>query len=237
MDIGSVIAHCDSIIKTKRYSRHPFVVDFERNRPDEATLGRWALQKYHQTYSQNRIFSVIHAKTDFADVRHFMMEQLIAEETSITSGSDSHYNLMRRFAEACGVPADQFSEHTMAPEVRAYVDTLVSIMRDEHFTVALLTIYSIESQSGESAGKLLAALRKHYRFSDAELEWFSVHSEDEDTHADDGLQLVKKYAHLLADFDQAAPRAVTRICDAWLALHDFYASLLGKGCSLEAAAN
>jgi pyrroloquinoline-quinone synthase len=236
MDIQSVIAHCNDIISSKRYSRHPFVVDFERNRPDKEMLGRWGLQKYHQTYSQNRIFSTIHAKTDFGDLRHFMMEQLIAEETSLTSGSDGHYNLIRRFAEACGVPEDRFAEHTMAPEVRDYVETLVSIMRDEHFTVGLLTIYSIESQSGESAGKLLAALRKYYDFTPAQLEWFSVHSEDEDDHADEGLKLILKYAHLCPDFEQAGPRAVTRICDAWLSLHDFYASLLGKKQAVEGTA-
>lgn len=232
MDTESVIAQCNGIIAAKRYSRHRFVVDFEHDRPDETALGRWALQKYHQTYSQNRIFSTIHSKTDFADVRHFTMEQLIAEETPLTSGGDSHYNLMRRFAEACGVPADRFTAATMAPEVRDYVETLVSVMREEHFTVGLLTIYAIEAQSGESAGKLLAALRRHYRFTEAELEWFSVHCEDEDAHAEDGLRLILKYAHLCADFDQVAPRAVTRICDAWLRLHDFYASLLGEAVPL-----
>ena len=121
MDIQPVIAHCNDIISRKRYSRHPFVVDFERNRPDKEMLGRWALQKYHQTYSQNRIFSTLHAKTDFGDMRHFMMEQLIAEETSLTSGGDSHYNLIRRLAEACGVPGDRFAEHTMAPDRKSVV--------------------------------------------------------------------------------------------------------------------
>ncbi len=229
MEIDAVIAHCGDIIATKRCARHPFVVDFENNRPDELTLGQWALQKYHQVYLQNQIFSIIHAKTDIPLVRQFMVEQLVAEETPINCGSDSHYNLMRRFAKACGVADDQFCPGTIAPEVRAYVDVLLSIMRDEHFTVGLLAIYAIESQSGESVGAILSALKRHYRFSADELEWFTVHAEEDDGHADQGMRLVREYAPSLADFDHAAPRVVERICDAWLALHGFYRSLLGAG--------
>ncbi len=236
MDVAAVIDQCNAIIADRRYSRHPFVVNFAQDRPSEAMLGRWALQKYHQTYTQNRIFSTIHSKTDFEDVRQFMMVQLVAEETAINCGTASHYNLVRRFAEACGVPATEFAPHSRAPEVQAYLDTLLSLVRDEHFTVGLLAIYAIECQSGESAGTLLAALRAHYRFSEAELEWFTIHSEEDDDHADLGLELVTRYAPGYDGFATAAPPAVTRLCDAWLRLHDFYASRLSRTPALDTPA-
>lgn len=226
MNIETVLLECDGIVRARKNSRHRFVVDFDRRRPPVEALGAWALQKYHQVYLQNQIFSIIHAKSNDEDVRQFMVEQLIAEETPIECGSDSHYNLMRRFAQACGVGDDRFTEATAAPAIRGYVDTLLAIMREEHFAVALLAIYAIESQSGESVGKLLAALRRYECFSEAELEWFVVHADADDTHADQGLQLVRKYAAAAPDFETRAPLAVVRICDAWLALHDYYASLL-----------
>lgn len=224
--VEAVLAQCQSIIEAKKYSRHRFVMDLDVLKPPKECLGRWALQKYHQVYRQNLIFSIIHAKTQMEDVRQFMVEQLVAEETSINCGSDSHYNLMRRFAEACGVQSAEFTEKTASPEVVQYVDTLLSIIRREHFVVALLAIYAIEAQSGESVGRLVASLRRNYDFTEPQLEWFTVHSEADDDHAEEGVHLVRKYAHLCSDYEQRAPFVVSDICDAWLKLHDSYAAIL-----------
>lgn len=224
--VEAVLAHCASIIEARKYSRHRFVVDLDAQKPSKEALGRWALQKYHQVYRQNLIFSIIHAKTQLEDVRQFMVEQLVAEETSINCGSDTHYNLMRRFAMACGVPATEFTEETASPAVVEYVERLLAIIRREHFVVALLAIYAIESQSGESVGRLLGALRRNYDFTEPQLEWFTVHSDADDDHADEGVRLVRRYAHLCPDYEVRAPQVVAEICDAWLELHDAYAALL-----------
>jgi pyrroloquinoline-quinone synthase len=225
-DVEDVITRCNLIVQERKYSRHRFVAAVEQTAPGKAALGNWALQKYHQVYLQNAIFSIIHSKTSYEDVRQFMVEQLVAEETGINCGSDTHYNLMRRFAAACGVTDRQFIPATASQAVRNYVDVLLGIMRDEHFVIGLLTIYAIESQSGESVGKLVAALRKTHDFSDAELEWFTVHSGADDDHAEEGVRLVRKYAADVPDFPVRAVAAVEKICDAWLTLHDHYASLL-----------
>jgi pyrroloquinoline-quinone synthase len=219
------IRTCQDLIRHKRNARHPFFQDLSRPLPTPQ-LRAWAEQKYHQVYLQNPIFGTLHGKTQFEDVRAWMVEQLIAEETALTCGSDSHYNLMRRFAEACGAPAASFAPEAAHPEVRAYVDRLLSTMRDESFVLGLLAIYAIEAQSGESVGKLLGWLRQHYRFAERELEWFAVHAADDDDHASTGLGLVLKYAHLVDDFPVAAPRVVGAICDAWLTLHDHYRRLV-----------
>ncbi|MBA3770986.1 MAG: iron-containing redox enzyme family protein [Ramlibacter sp.] len=226
--VESVLAHCMAIIEARKYSRHRFVIDLDASPPSKELLGRWAAQKYHQVYRQNLIFSIIHAKTQYEDVRQFMVEQLVAEETPINCGSDTHYNLMRRFAQACGVPGDAFTEEAAHPEVIAYVDKLLSIIRREHFVVALLAIYAIEAQSGESVERLLAALRRNYDFKEDELEWFTVHSDADDDHADEGLRLVRKYADQCPDYESRAPLVVGEICDAWLRLHDTYAAILGS---------
>ena len=225
MGVHETIRRCQELIREKRSARHPFFSELGRPLPRHS-LRAWAEQKYHQVYLQNPIFGTIHGKTQFEDVRSWMVEQLVAEETSLASGSDSHYNLMRRFAEACGAPAASFAPEAAHPQVRAYVDVLLSTMREESFVLGLLAIYSIEAQSGESVGKFLTWLRQHYRFTETELEWFVVHASDDDDHAATGLQLVLKYAHLVDDFAAAAPRVVGRICNAWLTLQDHYRRLL-----------
>jgi pyrroloquinoline-quinone synthase len=227
MGVEETIAACQELIREKRNARHPFFTRLDQRLP-ERCLRAWAEQKYHQVYLQNPIFSVLHSKTQLEDVRQWMVEQLIAEETPITCGSDSHYNLMRRFAEACGAPPESFAPEAAHAPVRAYVDVLFSIMREESFVLGLLAIYAIEAQSGESVGRFLEWLRANYPFSERELEWFVVHASDDDDHASTGLGLVRKYAHLVDDFPVAAPKVVGRICDAWLVLHDHYRHLLSE---------
>jgi pyrroloquinoline-quinone synthase len=228
--VPGVIARCQQIVAQRRSSAHPFVATLDKIQPSRADLGRWAAQKYHQVDLQNVIFSNIHANArEFTDVRQAMMDQLIAEETGRTSGSAPHYALMRRFAEACGADEALLAQDGIAPEVREYTGTLIDLCRTRHFALAMLVIYSIESQSGESAGKLLAWLRANHDFTDSELEWFSVHSEDEDDHADAGLALIKRHAGLVPDFATAAVECTSIITDAWLRLHDFYLTLLVPG--------
>ncbi|MBO0819464.1 MAG: iron-containing redox enzyme family protein [Nocardiopsaceae bacterium] len=228
--VPDVIARCQRIVAERRSSAHPFIATLDQVQPSRPDLGRWAAQKYHQVYLQNVIFSNIHANaTEFPDVRQAMMDQLVAEETGLTSGSAPHYTLMRRFAEACGADPALLAREGAAPEVRQYTGTLIDLCRTRHFVLALLVIYSIESQSGESAGKLLAWLRGNHDFTDHELEWFSVHAEDEDDHADAGLALIQRHAGLVPDFATAAVDCASIITDAWLRLHDFYLALLVPG--------
>lgn len=228
-EVDAVLERCQAIVRAKRSSAHPFVAELDATAPDRAGIGRWATSKYHQVNLQNVIFSALHANArDLPDVRHYCVDQLVAEETHHTSGGSPHYAMMRALAVACGVPDDALDPVALrvAPEVRAYVDTLISACRDDEVAYGLLTIWSIESQSGESAGRVLAWLRANHDFTDDELEWFVVHSEDEDDHAAEGIALVRRLALDLPDFPERAPAVVARICDAWLALHDHYRALL-----------
>lgn len=223
--VADTIARCKKIVTQRRSAAHPFIAELDKRQPGRAELGRWAVQKYHQVYRQNTIFSNIHANAaTFEDVRQAMMDQLIAEETGRTSGSAPHYTLMRRFAQACGASPGEFAPESASPQVRSYVGTLTDLCRNRHFVLAMLVIYCIESQSGESAGKLLAWLRANHDFTPAELEWFSVHAEDEDDHADAGLAIIERYAGLVPGFDAEAVACASTITDAWLRLHDFYLS-------------
>jgi pyrroloquinoline-quinone synthase len=228
--VAEIIARCQQIVADRRSSAHPFVATLDKVRPTRADLGRWAAQKYHQVYLQNVIFSNIHANAvEFEDIRQAMMDQLIAEETGRTSGSAPHYVLMRRFAQACGAAPALLGSDGAAPDVREYVGTLIDLCRNRHFVLAMLVIYSIESQSGESAGRLLAWLRANHSFTTAELEWFSVHADDEDDHAEAALALIERYAGLVPGFATDAVACVSVITDAWLRLHDFYLALLAQG--------
>lgn len=226
--LEATLAACHEIRQRHRAARHPFVATLDATRPDRARLGAWAAEKYHQVFLQNAMFTAIHANAwDCEPVRQFMVEQIIAEETAITSGSASHYDLMRRFAEACGVPAGAFARGGASAPVLAWVRAAIGICRTRHPAVAMLALHAIESQSGEAVARVLAWLRANHAFTEAELEWFSVHAEAEDDHAAVGLALVCRHAGEVPDFHREATAAVAEICAAWSALHDHYVGLLG----------
>jgi pyrroloquinoline-quinone synthase len=225
-DVEQVIAACQAIVERRRYIRHPFVTELDRLQPDRLALGRWAGQKYHQVFLQNSIFSAIHSNAaEYEDVRQYAMDQLIAEETGIASGSAPHYVLMRHFGHACGLPESAFLPDAAASEVREYVGTLRSLC-GRHFVLGLLTVFSIESQSGESVAKVREWLRANHDFDEEDLEWFTVHAEEEDDHAATGLALVRRHGHECPDLTTAGPECVEEITQAWLKLQDYYLSLL-----------
>lgn len=228
--IEDTIAQCNAIIRERRAARHPFVTTLRERRPDRRALGRWAAQKSHQVYLQNTVFSGIHsAAMNHEDVRQAMMEQLVAEETSITCGSAPHYVLMRRFALACGASPAELELGTCSADVLEFIDTVRSFCCNDHFVMGMLAVYAIESQSGEGVQKILDWLRAEHDFTEHELEWFVVHAEAEDEHAAAGLALVKKYAHLVEGFDERARDTTETMCAAWQTLHDAYYRLLTGG--------
>ncbi|MEZ4394323.1 MAG: iron-containing redox enzyme family protein [Polyangiales bacterium] len=233
--LDETLAACREVSERHRASRHPFVSTLDEARPDRARLAAWAGEKYQQVFLQNVMFSAIHANAwDCEPVRQFMVEQLVAEETALTCGSASHYDLMRRFAEACGAPGSAFARGNTSAPVRRWVSTALAVCRERHPVVALLALHAIESQAGEAVARVLAWLRAHHAFTAHELEWFTVHSEAEDEHADAGLALVRAYAHEVPELHDQALDAVRALCVAWSELHDHYVDLL-RGARAEAA--
>lgn len=231
-ELDAVLSRCQEIAARHRAARHPFVATLDATRPDRARLGDWAAEKYHQVFLQNAMFSAIHANAwDREPLRQFMVEQILAEETSIIAGSDSHYGLMRRFAAACGVGRERLQDGRPSTPVLRWVRAAVGLCRDSHPAVALVALHAIEGNAGEAVARVLTWLRDNHTFTERELEWFSVHAEAEDDHAASGLALVKQYAHEVPDFAGAAPRAVETLCAAWTALHDHYLGLVSVRCA------
>lgn len=216
----------DRIIQANKYSRHSFVKEIEAGRVTRDQMKRWAIQKYHQVYLQNSCYSGIHANSWHEDVRAFEMEQLIAEETAIADGSDSHYNLMKRFALALGATEAEIRETPAAPEVWDFVTYLVGHCRNNHFVYGILAIYVNESQTSESAMKMYRALKSGFQLDDHTLEWFTVHGEADIEHSSHAKDLIVKYAHEAPNFEWRGRQVVETGSKMWTKLHDFYYGLI-----------
>lgn len=227
-----VLDRCCAEADRQRSGRHPFIARLRDAGTDTTVLRRWAVHKYHQVFLQNVVFSAIHSSAPaHEDVRQYAMDQLIAEETDRESGSASHYDLMRRFAEACGAGDHEFDPAAADPRIWEWVDALLGICRSRHFTLSLLALHSIERQSGEAAGKLLDVLRAETDLSAHDLEWFHVHAEEEDDHAAMARSLILRHAVSYPGFADEALDVTREICAAWTRLHDFYLDVVGEAAA------
>jgi len=224
--MSDVFDQFDRYIQDHRYSRHSFVKQVVSGQVEREGVKAWAIQKYHQTFMQNRVFSAIHANAPQEDIRQFMVEQLIDEETSLHSGPDAHYNLMKRLALAMGATEDEVARSQPAPPVQRFVDYLLTVCRTEPPPYAMLAIYVNESQTPESVKLLADALRRQFGLSDDDLAWFTVHSEDDVGHAEAARDLIGRYGAELPDFERHGRLVIERGCREWTALQDFYYSLV-----------
>lgn len=221
-----IIDQLDSIIQENKYSKHPFVAYVASGNADREGLRAWAIQKYFQVYYQVQGFSAVHSNCEYEDVRQFMVEQIVEEETGGGCGTDSHYNLMKRFAKALGAQDHDFVSTPVDEAVRNHVSRLLNICKNEHFVYGLLAFYVFESQTSESAMKMFAGFKQHFDMSDEDLEWFTVHGEADIEHSNMHRNFLVKYCQEVPGFERRAVELVKEGCANWNALQDFYYSLI-----------
>lgn len=226
--MGNKVHDClerlDEEIRKRKYTRHSWTQFVVGGGATAQGLKNWAVQKYHQTYLQIPIFSILHSRADSVEIRRFMVDQLIDEETSLRSGGDSHYGLMRRFALAMGATEAEVDASVPGLPVVQYVDAVKDICRTEHPVVALATMYAGERQTAEVVGLVLQQLRTQFHLSDHDLEWFIVHSGD-DEHADAERALIERLGEQVEELEANALRVTDRFLTQWGQLQDFYYSI------------
>jgi pyrroloquinoline-quinone synthase len=187
---------------------------------------KWAIQKYHQTYLQNIVFSAIHSNTKNETIRQAMMDQLIAEETSIKDGSDTHYNLMKRFAIACGATEDEIIKSQASDSVKIFIDYLMNRCKCSNPILGMLSIYINEKQVPTSAISSKSIIQEKFCISDSDMEWFDLHGTLDIKHAQDGRALIEKYQSECPEFDSMAMPVVKQGVVQWNMLHDHYCQIV-----------
>jgi pyrroloquinoline-quinone synthase len=220
-NIENIIERFDKEVEQRKYTQHSWTKIVLDGKATVEGLKNWAIQKYHQTFLQIPIFSIVHTRSDIMEIRQFMVEQLIDEETTISSGSDAHYELMRRFAIAMGANEDDFKTVPVGEPVSKYVHEARDICSTEHPTVAMVAMYAGERQAADVARLVLEQLRKQFKLSDHDLEWFIVHSGD-DAHADAEGDLIKKFGAEVPDLEKKGLEVIDRFMIQWGKLQDYY---------------
>ena len=223
-----IIEKLDSIIEENKYSKHPFIQDVVDGNITKEGVKQWAIQKYFQVYYQVQGFSAVHSNCEHEDVRQFMVEQLVEEESGDGCGTESHYNLMKRFAISLGASDEDFINTLVGVPVKSHVERLLNITKNEHFVYGLLAFYIFESQTSESAQKMFMAFQKHFGSTEKNLEWFSVHGEADIEHSELHKKLLTKYCVDVPGFEEKSVQQVIDGCKNWNALQDYYYSFIKK---------
>ncbi len=189
-------------------------------------LKSWSIQKYHQTYRQNCMFSALHANAvEYEDIRQHAITQLIAEETLIADGSDSHYNLIKRFSKTLGATEEQIKNTKPSEEIMRYINYILPLCKNMHPVYGLLAIYTVECQTVKEVEQVYNQIKDRFDFNNYAFEWFLIHGRSKQDHAVEGRKLILKHISDQSDFFQKSWIIVNDTLSVLNKVQKFYQSL------------
>ena len=200
----------DQLIDERHLLKHPFYTKWA-----EGTLPREALQEYARQYyafesSFPRYLSAIHSRTERADVRQQLLDNLWDEE----HGRENHAELWLRFAEGIGVERDDVRNAPRNEQTQALVDLYSELSREAPVAAGVAALYAYERQVPQVATSKIDGLKAHYDMTDPRpLAFFTVHGVLDVEHSGAEREML---GLLAADTDPAPIEAATSSAlDAW----------------------
>lgn len=210
---------------------HPFSVKWANGEWSREQLGQWAIQHFYYIDMIPQQFGHIFCRLPDQDARFELLENLLGEENP-DDPSKRHPDLLIKFAEACGVSADEVRnadvEGRILPSTRAMRAWIWELTNVRHIAETCAGIMvALEGQLPTLYPPYVKAMEK-MGFTRDELEFFWVHIEGDEEHAEGGLNLTHRYATTpeLQQKAIAAVRASTQM--RWQLLDGVYNLLTAK---------
>jgi len=170
MDLADRI---DTLIDARHLLTHPFYKDWVAGTLPVENLQEYARQYYAFESTFPRMLSSLHARTDRADVRQSILENLWDEE----HGEANHQELWLRFAEGIGVDRDDVRGAARNEATTAMVDGYLDVCAKAPVAAGVAAVYAYERQVPAVAQAKIDGLRQHYDVNDARtLSFFETHS-------------------------------------------------------------
>lgn len=176
---------------------HPFSMAWAEGKLSREQIGRWAVQHYYYIAPIPQQFAALYARLPDLDARQHMLENLLGEEMPETP-EKRHPDLLIKFAQACGFTREQVTDAEIHDQVlpttramRAWIWELSSIRHIAESAAGIMV--ALEGQLPTLYPKYVEAMRK-MGFSEDDMEFFHVHIEGDEEHADVGLELCHRYA-------------------------------------------
>jgi pyrroloquinoline-quinone synthase len=200
----------DAMIDERHLLNHPFYTKWANG-----TLPREALQEYTRQYyafesSFPRFLSTLHSRTERADIRQQMLDNLWDEE----HGAENHAELWLRFAEGVGVSRVDVRNSERNEATRALVDLYTTITHEAPVEAGVAALYAYERQVPQVAVSKIDGLKKHFDVTDPRaLKFFVIHGVLDVEHSGAEREML---GELTADADPApVEKATAQALDAW----------------------
>jgi len=199
----------DALIEERHLLRHSFYAKWVAG-----TLPIEALQQYARQYfafesTFPRFLSAIHSRTERADLRASILENLWDEE----HGSSNHAELWLRFAEGIGVSRQDVvgAEHNEA--TRELIEVYTAASNDRPVAAGIAALYAYESQVPDVSRSKIDGLRTKYGIADERtLSFFSTHAYLDEDHAAQERKIVEE---LGTDVEEPVVQAADDALRAW----------------------
>jgi len=206
----NLIDRIDKLIDDRHLLTHPFYTKWAAG-----TLPREALQEYARQYyafesSFPRFLSALHSRTESAEVRQQLLDNLWDEE----HGQANHAELWLRFAEGVGVSRDDVRGAQRNDATQALVDLYGELSREAPVAEGVAALYAYERQVPQVSESKIDGLKKHFGVEDPRaLEFFVLHGELDIEHSDAEREML---GSLITDANpQPIEQATSRALEAW----------------------
>ena len=182
----------------------------DRGHAAQAALQEYARQYYAFESAFPRLLSAIHSRTESAEARQQLLDNLWDEE----HGRENHAELWLRFAEGIGVARDDVKGAARNDATNALVELYSEMSREAPVPAAVAALYAYERQVPEVSGSKIDGLKKHYGVEDERTTaFFAVHGVLDIEHSGAERDMLGRLA---ADSDQEPVHDATqRALDAW----------------------
>jgi pyrroloquinoline-quinone synthase len=206
----NLLDRLDQMIDERHLLKHPFYTKWA-----DGTLPREALQDYARQYyafesSFPRYLSALHSRTESAEVRQQLLDNLWDEE----HGRENHAELWLRFAEGIGVSRDDVRNAPRNEKTQALVDLYSDLSREAPVAAGVGALYAYERQVPQVVISKIDGLKEHYGITDGPaLTFFVVHGMLDVEHSGAEREML---GQLAADADPLPIEDATRrALDAW----------------------
>lgn len=213
-------ARINAVLEEKSLLKHPFYTEWTKGVLSRQRLQEYARQYYHFEVAFPRFLSAIHTRTDSAEIRQLILDNMWDEE----HGDRNHPALWLEFAAALGVSADEVRNAEIRPETAALIAHFNEASKNAPVAEAMATLFAYEGQVPAIAWQKIKGLTEHYGFTPKQFEFFSVHLVADIAHAGAEMDAIRQSA----ESEDAVIGAIESSCDRLLSFLD--------GCYREEAA-
>jgi pyrroloquinoline-quinone synthase len=204
-----LLERIDAMIDERHLLGHSFYRKWVAGTLPMDSLKEYARQYYAFESTFPRFLSSLHARSDQADVRRALLDNLWDEE----HGDANHAELWLRFAEGLGVNRADVIRSDRSDRTMTLVDTYWQLCREGPVAAGVAAVYAYERQVPQVAQAKIDGLRIRYGIEDGRtLEFFNLHSSLDVEHSEAERRML---AGTTGDEQDAAVQGAGAALEAW----------------------